>query len=279
MKRRRFVRRTMTAVLAAAVPIELYAWRVEPEWLDVVERPLPVAGLPADLEGRTLAHLSDLHVGTADTAFLHEAFRRTRELEPDFVVCTGDWITASAPGAVDLLREMLPAFPRGRLGTVGSLGNHDFGNQWRMGERADAITEASTDAGISMLRNEAIALEGLQFVGLDDLWSGRFAPERAFRRTDPEASTIVLSHNPDTADLPGLAGVRGWILAGHTHGGQCRPPFLPPPVLPVRNRRYTSGSFDLGGGRWMYISRGLGYVMRVRLNVRPEVTLFRLARA
>ena len=55
---------------------------------------------------------------------------------------------------------------------------------------------------------------------------------------------LVLSHNPDTADVPGWLGYEGWILSGHTHGGQCKPPFLPPPLLPVRNRRYTSGEID-----------------------------------
>ncbi|HEX2860069.1 MAG TPA: hypothetical protein VHN79_00430, partial [Lacunisphaera sp.] len=72
---------------------------------------------------------------------------------------------------------------------------------------------------------------------------------------------------------------QGWILAGHTHGGQCKPPFLPPPLLPVRNRRYTAGEFDLGDGRKLYINRGLGHLLRVRFNVRPEVTVFRLAPA
>jgi predicted MPP superfamily phosphohydrolase len=47
-------------------------------------------------------------------------------------------------------------------------------------------------------------------------------------------------------------------------------------VLPVRNRRYTAGEFELTGDRRMYISRGVGHSMRVRFNTRPEVTLFTL---
>jgi predicted MPP superfamily phosphohydrolase len=46
----------------------------------------------------------------------------------------------------------------------------------------------------------------------------------------------------------------------------------------VRNHRYTSGEFDLFDGRKLYINRGLGYLRRVRLNVRPEITVFRLQR-
>jgi hypothetical protein len=86
--------------------------------------------------------------------------------------------------------------------------------------------------------------------------------------------TIVLSHNPDTADEPVWGNYQGWILAGHTHGGQCKPPFLPPPELPVKNRRYTAGAFELSGGRRMYISRGVGHLLRVRFNARPEIPVF-----
>ena len=47
-------------------------------------------------------------------------------------------------------------------------------------------------------------------------------------------------------------------------------------MLPVRNRRYTAGEFDLSGGRKLYINRGLGHLTRVRFNVRPEITIFTL---
>ena len=52
--------------------------------------------------------------------------------------------------------------------------------------------------------------------------------------------------------------------------------FLPPPLLPVKNRRYTAGAFDVGPGRRLYVNRGLGHLIQVRFNVRPEITLFTL---
>src|SRR4051794_37384578 len=90
------------------------------------------------------------------------------------------------------------------------------------------------------------------------------------------STSIALCHNPDGADEPVWSSYQGWILSGHTHGGQCKPPFLPPPELPVRNRRYTSGEFALSGDRHMYISRGVGHLLHVRFNARPEVPIFRL---
>jgi predicted MPP superfamily phosphohydrolase len=104
---------------------------------------------------------------------------------------------------------------------------------------------------------------------------GRADARRAFDRRSSRAA-IALCHNPDGADALEWGDYRGWILAGHTHGGQCRPPFLPPPLLPVRNRRYAAGEVGAPGGRTLYISRGVGYYLHVRFNVRPEVTLFTL---
>jgi hypothetical protein len=139
------------------------------------------------------------------------------------------------------------------------------------------VAEVVRSCGITVLRNQVLDVEGLQIVGLDDLWAKHFAPQEVLHRLDVTRAAIALSHNPDTVDLPVWGGYDGWILAGHTHGGQCRPPFLPPPVLPVRNRRYTSGEFQLAGNRQLYISRGVGHSLPVRFNARPEVTLFELS--
>jgi predicted MPP superfamily phosphohydrolase len=89
---------------------------------------------------------------------------------------------------------------------------------------------------------------------------------------------LALAHNPDSVDRPGWEPFRGWILSGHTHGGQVQPPFLPPPILPIENRRYAAGRIELSGGRRLYVSRGVGHLLRVRFNCRPEATIFRLTR-
>jgi predicted MPP superfamily phosphohydrolase len=119
-------------------------------------------------------------------------------------------------------------------------------------------------------------ISGLQLAGVDDLWSNNFDAEKTLGQLESTRPTIALCHNPDGVDRPEWRGFRGWTLAGHTHGGQCKPPFLPPPILPVENRRYVAGEYDIGPDHRMYINRGLGYLRRVRFNARPEITVFTL---
>jgi hypothetical protein len=275
LTRRVFLRLT-GASIGVAAGVGLYTWRVEPHWLQVVHRPLPIRGLPPALAGRTLVQISDVHVGPrVSDDYVIDVFRRVASHQPDIVVLTGDLISYHTP-VFEQVAAVYRHFPRGRLATVAILGNHDYGVNWSHPEVAQRVVEAVAPFGIDVLRNRIREVEGLQLVGLDDLWGTNFAPEPVLASLDRTRAALVLSHNPDTADLPIWNDFAGWILAGHTHGGQCKPPFLPPPLLPVRNRRYTSGEFALPGGRRMYISRGLGHLIQVRFNVRPEITVFEL---
>ena len=304
MKRRRFLALGAGA-LTAATGTAIYAWQIEPYWLDVVRRPMPLEHLPDALEGRTLLQVSDIHVGPrVSSDYLVRAFEVARTLAPDFVAFTGDFVSYRSPHEISELARVLRVAPRGRLGSVASLGNHDYGRSWQSVAVADEVSRAAADAGFVVLRNDVLTVAGLQFAGLADFWSPEFGPRHGMpptgallapvasrfaragmRASDalgllvPRQPTVVLSHNPDVQDLPIWDGVRGWVLSGHTHGGQVKPPFLPPPILPVQNKRYTAGVFTVGHGRTMYINRGLGFLVQLRLAVRPELTLFTLTRA
>ena len=278
VSRRTFVR-LAAASAAAAAGTGLYTWQVEPQWLEIVRRTLPVRDLPAALAGSTLAQLSDIHVGPrVSDDYVVESFERVAALRPDIVAITGD-LTSYHDALLPQVRRVYTHVPRGRLATVAILGNHDYGPNWSHPEIADAVVSAVTPFGIKVLRNETHDVAGLQVAGLDDLWADRFDPVPVLSQLDGEKPAIVLSHNPDTVDRQGWGDYQGWILSGHTHGGQCKAPFLPPPLLPVRNRRYVAGELELAGNRRMYISRGIGHLIRVRFNVRPEVTIFELTRA
>ena len=266
------------ATFASGVGLGLYAWNVEPHWLEIVRRPLPVAGLPEALRGRTLAHLSDIHVGPrVDDDYVKHTFERVRALRPDIVVFTGDYVTYRE-GVFAQAAGVYARLPLGRLATFGSLGNHDYGPGWSHPEIAERVAGLLGERGVRVLRNEVAEVAGLQVAGLDDTWANHFDVARTVAALEPGRAAIALSHNPDSADREGWNGFEGWILSGHTHGGQVKLPFLAPPLLPVRNRRYVAGEVAIAGNRRLYISRGVGHLSHVRFGVRPEVTLFELRR-
>jgi predicted MPP superfamily phosphohydrolase len=258
----------------------LYSWRVEPHWVEVVRRDLPVAHLPAALEGQTLVQLSDLHVGPeVDDDYLLDCFRLVAELDPALLVLTGDFMTCRRGEQVEHALRVVGRLKLARLATLAVPGNHDYGAMARHPDVADRLSAGLRGLGVEVLRNSAREVAGLTVAGLDDLWGPNFDPAEVLPALDPGRANLVLCHNPDAADLPVWSGYRGWVLSGHTHGGQCKPPLLAPPVLPVKNRRYTAGEFDLGDGRRLYVNRALGHLRRVRFNVRPEITAFTLTRA
>jgi predicted MPP superfamily phosphohydrolase len=281
MKVRLTRRRFLLASATTAAAVGAYTWRIEPHWVSVVRRDMPVRNLPSEMAGRTVAQISDIHVCPyVDHDYLDDCLRTVSAAQPDLVVVTGDFMSqGSAPERLDDVARVFENLAMPPLGCFATFGNHDYGERWANMTIAEKLEKRLAGLGITVLRNTSRVVNGLRLAGVDDLWSPNFRPKEVLSTLTAEEPTVVLCHNPDAVDRNVWGDFRGWILSGHTHGGQCKPPFLPPPMLPVNNKRWTSGEFDLGDGRMLYINRGLGHLWRVRFNVRPEVTLFTLARA
>ena len=278
MNRRKFLRNSIITVGGLSLLGGYYSWQVEPFWLELTRHKMRMKNLPPELRGKTVMQISDIHVGSRfDYRFIIESLEQVRHLRPDFVLYTGDYVTAHKDGVqFDKLSEVLGHIVKGTVATLGILGNHDYGKNWRQPEIADRITTMMEAAGVTMLRNQHKATGGLQFLGFDDYWGPNFDPATAMGGFDPTLPSITLCHNPDVCDLDVWGDFEGWILSGHTHGGQVKPPFLPPPLLPVNNRKYTSGLFELDDRRTLYINRALGHLWQVRFNCRPEISVFEL---
>ena len=278
IKRRQFIKKTFLGLTGVGLLSGLYAWQVEPFWLEFVKIKMPIKNLPDNLVGKTLMQISDIHIGKRfDPNFVIDSFKKANAFNPDFVVYTGDFVSTHK----DLvqyaeLEQVLKNSVKGKLGTVAILGNHDYGKDWKQPEVADKISSMLSENNITTLRNEQTSINGLNFIGFDDFWGLNFNPELAMKNLDTSKANITLCHNPDVCDLDVWKDYQGWILSGHTHGGQCKPPFLSPPMLPVKNKKYTAGKFDLDNGRTLYINRALGHLWQVRFNVRPEITIFQL---
>ncbi len=283
LSRRGFLKLCGGGLLAAGAS-GTYARFIEPQWPAVEQVAMDFPGLPAALQGLRIAQLSDFHLSPrVSGAYLRAQFERSVSLSPDVIMLTGDFITRAESRYHNELTELLRIL-RAPLGVYAVLGNHDCGVYQglfpaRVGSfLADRTTTAVAAAGVRVLRNAAYLIEHngaqLQLVGLDDLWGGSCDPAAAFRDVDPALPCIALAHNPDTVINLKDCSCR-WVLSGHTHGGQVRIPLFGAPILPVVNRRFDAGLIRVGE-QWLYVNRGLGHLIPIRINCRPEITLFTL---
>jgi predicted MPP superfamily phosphohydrolase len=252
--------------------------------LDVSMLEIPIAGLPAALDGFTIAHVSDLHVGSAThwiPRWAPEAADAIRRAKVDVVVNTGDFFWKDPPAAK--ARAYASLFIRADRGVdshtvnFAILGNHDY---YVPLETRRSLTDHLHDSGITVLTNEAVCLQrgsaGISLVGLTDE-EDSFERGLAMLQTSARPR-IALVHVPDLVEkIP--RGAADLVLAGHTHGGQFTLPFLEQHIV-----RYGCGSNYVDGLNTIndmpvYINRGLGYTgFPVRFRARPEVALVRLVR-
>lgn len=275
--RRRFLKASALGLIGSGATAGIYGSQFEPHWIDVVQRELPIENLPESLSGRTLIQISDLHIGpVVDDDYMRDALAMVSQLKPDILAITGDFMTYRSPQDLDKTISHLKDLEGGQLATVAIPGNHDFGHMFDDIALCDRLTDRLEGLNIRLLRNESTLVDGLRILGVNDMWGPFFNVEAALNDYVPSEASLALCHNPDAADRGGWGEYRGWILSGHTHGGQCRVPFFRPPILPVVNRRYVAGEVPVGDGRQIYINRGLGYLSQIRFAVRPEITIFTL---
>jgi hypothetical protein len=227
--------------------------------------------------------LSDLHASKfVSLDFIARAVELGLSLKPDLVLLTGDFITGKFDqfeGYEQVLSPLAKAAP-----CFACLGNHD-GGAWAAARHGYSDTEAVrsllSKSGIELLHNRATHVRlkdrTLRLIGLGDWWADEFDPGRAFAgvASSPDETVIVLSHNPDTKDL--LKAYTWDLLAcGHTHGGQLYLPLIGAPFAPVNDKRFVQG-LHRWNGRWIHITKGVGNLLGVRFNCRPEVSLLTLA--
>ncbi len=278
LTRRTFLRRTLAAGLGlglAGAACGSYARLLEPRWFDVEEVTIPLPRLPRTLDGLTIAHLSDLHLGPyLGAAELAHAVEMVQRLSPQLVVISGDFVSRGSEWQREEMLAPLAAL-QAVSGVFAVLGNHDH---W-----TDPAWVAATvqRLGVTVLSNSAHRLSdsehGLWLIGVDDIWVGAEDLERALVGVPESSCRLLLAHEPDFADKAARWGI-DLQLSGHSHGGQVRLPLLGAPLLPLWGRKYPIG-LQRAGDTWVYTNRGLGVIEPpVRFNCRPEVTLLTLKR-
>src|SRR5947207_3947491 len=130
--RRQFLKTARYIVYGGSALAGLYAWRIEPHWLEFTHRELPIPNLPSELKGTTLVQISDAHVGdVVDSEYLQDAFRRVAAFEPDWIVFTGDFMSCVGTEQIDEVARVFEALAAARFGRPAVRGNHDYGHHFR----------------------------------------------------------------------------------------------------------------------------------------------------
>jgi predicted MPP superfamily phosphohydrolase len=166
---------------------------------------------------------------------------------------------------------------KGTLATVAVRGNWE----WSAGIASETLAAAYANAGVTYLQNDVAPIRvgsaRLAIAGLDDTVLGNPDARGVSARVEGDAVIWAL-HGPGYADLLPRGTPAQLLLAGHTHGGQIRLPFLPG-FAPTGSGRFLAGWYETPAAP-LYVSRGIGTTtIRARLFCPPELPIVTLVRA
>ncbi|MBV8169685.1 MAG: metallophosphoesterase [Alphaproteobacteria bacterium] len=272
---RRTIRRGLVGLAAFVVLCAgLLGWGflIEPDRLVVSHHELTLARWPAGYPPLRVAAIADLHAGSpfVDLAKIERIVAETNAQAPDVIVLLGDYVIQGVPFGRRLPIEPVAAALgklHARLGVFAVLGNHDW---WDDGAN---IRRAFERAGIPVLDNEAVRREvdgqPVWIAGLADAMTRRPSWERALAGTGSDP-VIAITHNPvpyhTMPDRPAI------LIAGHTHGGQVRLPFIGS-LITARGipNRWMFGHIK-ESEHDMFVSTGIGTsIMPVRFLTPPVI--------
>ena len=221
--------------------------------------------LPTAWRGRTAAMISDLHLGHVRGAnFARQIVATIRQLRPEIVFLAGDLYDG---GYADL--DALAGPLRGLNAPLGHYfvaGNHEEIRN------PDAHLQAVENAGLRLLNNEKVVVEGMQIIGVHHRDAAR--PERldAVLRSagiNPAQASVLLVHAPDQLEVAERAGI-SLQLSGHTHRGQ----FFPWTWLTKRIYKNFVYGLQRFGKMLVYTSSGAGtWGPPLRVCSHPEIVL------
>ena len=240
---------------------------------------LPMPDLPRDLDGMTIAQVSDMHVGRFTSGrVLREMVKVVNELRADLVLLTGDLINDALEDldqGIELVRAM-----EARAGLYLIEGNHDLienGGEFERRIKASGIPFLLDESTVVLVRGFPVQLLGLSWTrtrqNRDEAIALSVRQLLAQRHSD--TFPILLAHHPHAFDAAAEASLP-LTLSGHTHGGQ----------LMLNERcgfgpalfRYWSGLYTRGPSK-LIVSNGVGNWFPLRTNAPAEIIHITLVRA
>jgi len=237
----------------------IWARFVEPQMLIVKE-----------VKGPTnFALISDLHLGQyKGSTHFKRVVEKLNELNPNFVLIAGDFVYSIDPKEID---DKFAPFADLNMPVYAVLGNHDMAPA---GELLDSsLSEILSEYRVTWIDNISVIQDDVQILGVGELWNDE-ADLSVFEEVEEDLTNLVVVHNPDAAYLFPEKSV-DLVLAGHTHGGQIRIPYIYKWVVPTKyDWGKAQGSYEILGNS-LFITSGLGEIgLPLRLFNPPEIIHF-----
>jgi len=262
----------LLAAALSASGLGLDALLIEPNWIEVVRSVEYLPMLRPGAPDLTLLHLSDLHIRTIGYRERH-AIEIINAARPDVIIVSGDLVRGGDhPRALESFLSSLHS----RYGNFLVWGNHDY-RDGLPGTWGPALVRR---AGFTLLRNANSAVDypggRIVIAGLDDPITGHDNLRLAMARVSRRDVCVLVTHTPDI-----VRNLGNWdidlVLAGHTHGGQVKLPFVGALYVPSGTRNHPEGWFDVPPGVRLHVSRGLGWSwLPVRFLCRPAIDVITL---
>lgn len=233
---------------------------------------LSLPQLPRQLDGLTIAHVTDVHVGEwTHGKILRDMVNTTNSLRADLVLVTGDLINyelTDLSGAIDLIKAM-----SGRYGLYMVEGNHDLmqnGVEFERRVKASGLQLLLDESKISDVRGHPVQFFGMRW--MDGIGKHRdrltaLQMRELMKQRQPDAFPVFLAHHPHAFDAA-IAADLPLTLTGHTHGGE----------LMLDNQigvgpalfRYWSGLYKRKNSQ-LIVSNGVGNMFPIRINAPAEI--------
>jgi len=256
----------IASLLVLSLPL---AWArfVEPRLLLIEETELTLTGYERDRPPLRIALFADMHLGLFGNAHpMQRLVDKIETLDVDAVFLAGDLLydipLEEIHAAVAPLSDLTAP-------TFVVRGNHDIGAPGP--DYGMVLWDALAETGVTLVENRSfdLVLDGQRFLvaGTSDLWQ-RDNSQRVRFEAPAGVPVVMLTHNPDVA-LSVPDDVRyDLMLAGHTHGGQIRLPFLTRLAIPTVYP-FDTGLHTLPNGRRVFVTAGTGMVGLPMRFLRP----------
>jgi len=254
-----------------ALSISVYGY-FEAEDIRMERVRIETTKLPVGTDRLTIVQISDVHLGLIiRNKRLEKMLDVVRAAKPDIFISTGDLVDAQInhlTGLAELLRGI-----KTKYGNYAITGNHEY---YAGLNKALVFTR---DAGFTVLRNEAKAVGPIIIAGVDDRTAVQLKLEKPVSEKELLAKLtrdrfiLFLKHQPriDRSTI----GLFDLQISGHTHKGQ----IFPFTLLTLITFPMNGGSYDLGNGSLLHVSRGTGtWGPPIRFIAPPEVTVYELVR-